>query len=88
MNQAAVLKCTTTSAGGVVSREASFEVGVQFDMSARASVRIRFGILLDPLLGPLRAGSIRLFGGFGSTAYARLAATASTEFAPSTLTLH
>ena len=84
MNQAAVLQCTTTSAVGVVSREASFEVGVQFDMSARASVRIRLGILLSPI----RAGSIRLFGGFGSTAYARLAATASAEFAPSTMTLH
>ena len=57
---------------------------MQFDLSARASVRIRIGLLP---FAPLRAGSIRLFGGFGSSVFAKLAATASAEFIPSTLML-
>lgn len=60
-------------------------MGVGFDFSARAQVRVTVGVVI--IGTPLKQASLRIFGGIGARAYALFAASASRKFAPKPIRL-
>ncbi|KAL3916538.1 MAG: hypothetical protein SGILL_005133 [Bacillariaceae sp.] len=80
IEKTAAMTCETKGTKGAITYDASFEIGVVFDLSAKARFKIKINVGSG-----LNNAMAKFFGGFGAKAYMELDATAQAEFAPEPL---
>jgi hypothetical protein len=82
IDKTAKMSCETDNKLKEITYDASFEAGVGFDLSAKASFKIKVSVSRG-----LDEAEFSLVGGFGASAYVLLGATAQSQFAPDPITL-
>ncbi|KAL3915213.1 MAG: hypothetical protein SGILL_005754 [Bacillariaceae sp.] len=82
IEKSASMVCETEGVVGAQKYEADFEIGLVFDLSAKARFKLQVSLGKG-----LHNAMVKLFGGFGAKAYLSLGATSHQEFAPDPLLL-